>query len=361
MPSKTLLTLLATAASVSAHGHVKNIVINGLSYQSFDPSSFPYMQNPPTVVGWTASNTDNGFVAPDAFSSPDIICHKSATNAGGHAVVAAGDSIFIQWDTWPESHHGPVIDYLANCGSAGCETVDKTTLEFFKIDEVGLVDGTNAPGVWGSDQLIANNNSWMVQIPANIAPGNYVLRHEIIALHSGGQANGAQNYPQCFNLQITGSGTDTPAGVKGTALYTATDKGILANIYTSPVTYEIPGPALIDGAASIKQASSAITGSATAITGSATAAPPAATTTAAAATSAAATSAAATSAAPATTAAASSAAASSDVAAPSATAAQSSAAASATAVPAVTSTTRPRPTRCPGLGKKRRHARDVRA
>jgi hypothetical protein len=355
--SKTLLSALAGAASVAAHGHVKNIVINGLSYQSFDPSSFPYMQNPPKVVGWTASNTDNGFVAPDAFSSPDIICHKSATNAGGHAVVAAGDSVFIQWDTWPESHHGPVIDYLANCGSAGCESVDKTTLEFFKIDEVGLVDGTSAPGVWGSDQLIANNNSWLVQIPSNIAPGNYVLRHEIIALHSGGQANGAQNYPQCFNLQITGSGTATPAGVKGTALYTATDKGILANIYTSPVTYEIPGPALIDGAASIKQASSAITGSATAITGSATAAPPAATTSAAAPTSAA----------PTTTAAASSgtAAESSEVATSSATAVPASSAApsvTATAVPAVSSSssTRPRPTRCPGLGK-RRHARDIKA
>ncbi|KAL2135040.1 hypothetical protein VTI74DRAFT_9960 [Chaetomium olivicolor] len=327
--SKTILSAVAGAASVAAHGHVKNIVINGLSYQGYDINSFPYMQNPPAVVAWTASNTDNGFVAPDAFGSPDIICHKSATNAKGHAVVAAGDKIFIQWDTWPESHHGPVIDYLANCGSAGCETVDKTTLEFFKIDEVGLVDGTNAPGLWGSDQLIANNNSWMVQIPPNIAPGNYVLRHEIIALHSAGQANGAQNYPQCFNLQITGSGTDTPAGVKGTELYKATDAGILANIYTSPVKYEIPGPALIAGAVSITQSSSAITASATAVTGSATAAPPVATVAT-------------------TTTAAAGAASSTSVAPP-----------AQTAAPTKTGSKAPHPTRCPGLGKKRRHARDL--
>ena len=279
--SKTLLSALAGAATVAAHGHVTNIVINGLSYQNYDPFTFPYQQNPPTVVGWTASNTDNGFVAPDAFAGPDIICHKSATNAGGHAVVAAGDKIFIQWDTWPESHHGPVIDYLASCGSAGCETVDKTALEFFKIDEVGLVDGSSAPGVWGSDQLIANGNAWMVQIPANIAPGNYVLRHEIIALHSAQNANGAQNYPQCFNLQITGSGTNIPAGVAGTALYKPDDAGILANIYNAPLTYQIPGPALISGAASIAQASSAITASATAVTGNAVPSAAAATTTAA--------------------------------------------------------------------------------
>ncbi len=338
--SKTLLSALAGAATVAAHGHVTNIVINGASFQNYDPFSFPYQQNPPTVVGWTASNTDNGFVGPESFASPDIICHKSATNAGGHAVVAAGDKIFIQWDTWPESHHGPVIDYLANCGSAGCEKVDKTTLEFFKIDEVGLVDGKTAPGVWGSDQLIANGNAWLVQIPSTIAPGNYVLRHEIIALHSANNPNGAQNYPQCFNLQITGSGTATPQGVLGTKLYTPTDAGILANIYNAPLSYSIPGPALIAGAASIAQAKSAITASATAVTGNA--AVPAATATSTA-TSAAgggggATVATTTAAAAATTTAA-------------AAAVSTTAAATATATAA--------PTRC--AGKKRRHARDVRA
>lgn len=345
LSSKTLLSALAGAATVAAHGHVKNIVINGVSYQAYDPTSFPYMQNPPTVVGWTASNTDNGFVAPDAFASGDIICHKSASNAGGHAVVAAGDKIFIQWDTWPESHHGPVIDYLANCGSSGCESVDKASLEFFKISEVGLIDGATAPGKWASDVLIANNNSWMVQIPSNIAPGNYVLRHEIIALHSAGQANGAQNYPQCFNIQVTGSGTDSPAGVVGTSLYTPTDEGILFNIYRSLDSYPIPGPALIAGGASeVQPGSSAIVSSASAVTGSATAAPAAPTTTAAAATTT-------------TTAAAGT------TAGPVETSAPTSSPSAAPAGPSTTAAA-PRPTRCPGLTKRakrahRRHARDI--
>ncbi|KAK4103244.1 lytic polysaccharide monooxygenase [Parathielavia hyrcaniae] len=341
--SKTLLSALAAAASVSAHGHVTNVVINGVSYPNYDPFSHPYMQNPPTVIGWTAGNTDNGFVAPSAFDSGDIICHRSATNAGGHAVVAAGDKILLQWDTWPESHHGPVIDYLADCGDAGCETVDKMELEFFKIDEVGLVDGTNAPGFWGSDQLIANNNSWMVQIPSDLAPGNYVLRHEIIALHSGGDPDGAQNYPQCINLQVTGSGTAKPAGTLGTALYKADEPGIQANIYSTPVTYENPGPALIENAVILEQTTSAITASGSATTGSATAAP-----------------------APATSSAASDASTTEVPASPTTTAAaETSAAAPTTAAAAPTTTTAaPVPTRCPGLKKKkrsnRRHARDVR-
>lgn len=194
-------------------------------------------------------------------------------------MVAAGDKINLQWTTWPDSHHGPVIDYLANCGDS-CETVDKTTLKFFKIDGVGLVDDTTVPGTWGDDQLIANNQSWMVEIPPTLAPGNYVLRHELIALHSAGTEGGAQNYPQCFNLQVTGSGSAQPSGVLGTELYKATDAGILVNIYTSLSTYVVPGPTLISGAISITQATSAITASGTPVTGTGGAATTAATTTA---------------------------------------------------------------------------------
>ncbi len=270
--SRALLASIASAASVAAHGHITNIVINGVSYQTYDPTTFPYEQNPPIVVGWTAADLDNGFVDGSVYASGDIICHKHASNAGGHAIVAAGDSIFIQWNTWPDSHKGPVIDYLANCGDAGCESVDKTTLEFFKIDEVGLVDESVQNGKWGSDELIANNNGWLIQIPSTIAPGNYVLRHEIIALHSAGSTNGAQNYPQCVNLQITGTGTDQPAGVLGEKLYTPQDPGILINIYTSLATYQVPGPTLIAGATDVAQATSAIISSASAVVGSGTAA-----------------------------------------------------------------------------------------
>ena len=206
------------------------------------------------------------------YGTSDIICHLNATNPKGHAVVAAGDRINLQWTEWPDTHHGPVIDYLANCGES-CETVDKNTLEFFKIDGVGLVDGSEVPGTWGDDQLIANGNSWMVEIPSSIAPGNYVLRHELIALHGAGSEDGAQNYPQCFNLQVTGSGTDQPSGVLGTKLYSPTDAGVLVNIYASLSTYVVPGPTLYSGAVSITQTTSAITASGTPATGSGTSVP----------------------------------------------------------------------------------------
>jgi hypothetical protein len=95
--------------------------------------------------------------------------------------------------------------------------------------------------------LIANNNSWAVTIPSTIASGPYVLRHEIIALHGAENSDGAQNYPQCINIEVTGGGSDVPSGTLGEALYKETEPGILVNIYTTGLKYTIPGPALYTG------------------------------------------------------------------------------------------------------------------
>jgi cellulase len=273
--TRAVLAALAGAATVSAHGHVIHIIADGVEYPGWDVTSMAYMASPPTVVGWSTTATDNGFISPDAFDSPDIICHKDATNAGGHAQVAAGASIFIQWDTWPDAHKGPILDYLAYCGSEGCEKVDKTSLEFFKISEKGLIDGSTSPGTYADTDLLSNGNGWLVNIPEDIAPGSYVLRHEIIALHSGQNENGAQSYPQCFNLEITGSGTEKPAGVKATELYKPDDEGILFNIYTTLDSYPIPGPTMISGCSAATQSIVQATSTGTPIVGSGSGSPPA--------------------------------------------------------------------------------------
>ena len=250
MPFASLLAIVGTISLVplaAAHGVVTGIVADGTYYKGYQPY-FKYQNPPPTVVGWSIPQDDQtGFVSPSAFKNPDIICHLGATPGGAYATVQAGKSVELQWTKWPESHHGPVIDYLANCNGE-CTTVDKTTLKFNKIDEQGLLAATPLPGKWASDKLIAANNSWTVTIPSTVAPGNYVLRHEIIALHAADRADGAQLYPQCINLKITGSGTDSlPSGVVGTALYGANDAGIFVNIYQTLASYIIPGPGLQAG------------------------------------------------------------------------------------------------------------------
>ncbi|KAK0720094.1 glycosyl hydrolase family 61-domain-containing protein [Lasiosphaeris hirsuta] len=256
--STRLLASLAGAALVAAHGHVSHIIVNGLQYRNYDPTTDFY--NPsqaPKVLGWAALDQDNGFIEPNNFGTADVICHIGATPGALHATVAAGDKINLVWSPeWPDSHVGPVIDYLANC-NGNCETVDKAALRFFKIGGAGYDNG------WATDA------------------GDYILRHEIIALHGGPNLNGAQSYPQCFNLRVTGSGSNSPVGVVGTSLYKATDAGILFNTYSSPIVYPVPGPALIAGVpSSVAQSKSTATATATAtLPGADGAAPTAATTT----------------------------------------------------------------------------------
>nr|AXF92943.1 polysaccharide monooxygenase [Humicola insolens] len=260
--TSTFLASLTGAALVAAHGHVSHIIVNGVQYRNYDPTTDFYSGNPPTVIGWSALNQDNGFIEPNNFGTPDIICHKSAKPGGGHVTVRAGDKISIVWTPeWPESHVGPVIDYLAAC-NGDCETVDKTSLRFFKIDGAGY---DAAAGRWAADALRANGNSWLVQIPADLKAGNYVLRHEIIALHGAANPNGAQAYPQCINIRVTGGGNNQPSGVPGTQLYKASDPGILFNPWVANPQYPVPGPALIPGAvSSIPQSRSTATATGTA-------------------------------------------------------------------------------------------------
>jgi hypothetical protein len=82
---------------------------------------------------------------------------QEATAASASIPAAAGSSIDVQWNTWPESHKGPVITYLANC-NGDCAAVKKADLKFFKIQADGLKDGSSPPGKWASDDLIGESS-----------------------------------------------------------------------------------------------------------------------------------------------------------------------------------------------------------
>ncbi|EWZ30419.1 hypothetical protein AU210_014461 [Fusarium oxysporum f. sp. radicis-cucumerinum] len=222
-----LATLSALFTSeVSAHGHVSEVLINDKSYYGHDPTKVPYGPQPESI-SWTNGAKDNGFVisTTGALSSPDIICHLTATNGHLTADVTAGATIKVRWSDWPEAHWGPVLDYMARCPNDDCTTVDKTKLKFFKIDEMGQLTRGTVP-----------------------APGSYVLRHEVIALHAGGAEGTTQMYPQCINLFIKGYGTAQPDGVFATDLYSSIDPGLLHNAFVdewSDVEYIIPGPSVV--------------------------------------------------------------------------------------------------------------------
>ncbi|KAI0420197.1 glycoside hydrolase [Xylaria grammica] len=250
MPSFSTLAAvsLPLVRLVSAHGYVAGITVNGGSWvEGSNPNWFYQPEGDvPETPGWQAENQDNGFVAPDSFATADIACHKSATPGQTYVEAASGDTLTLYWNTWPDSHKGPIINYLAKC-SGECTSASAGDLSFTKVSEGAWLSGSD-PGDWVTDTLIAQNFTSDFEVPSGLAPGNYVLRHEIIALHSAGSENGAQAYPQCINIKVGGSGsTSLPAGVPATEFYTPTDPGILFSLYSAFDSYEIPGPEVWSG------------------------------------------------------------------------------------------------------------------
>lgn len=230
--------LLDTA---SAHGFVKTVNIRGTSTPGSDPVWFYHSKETrPQTAGWDSLNQDLGFVEPNNVGTADVNCHKSATAGKLYANANAGDTIEFVWNTWPDSHKGPIINYIAPC-NGDCSTLSPSSLRWSKFSQEAIV----SQGVWVTDNLIKNNFKTSTKLPAKLAPGNYVIRHEIIALHGGSSVNGAQLYPQCINIKVGSGGSVAPTnGIPGTSLYTRDAPGIVFNIYTNPTSYPFPGPAL---------------------------------------------------------------------------------------------------------------------
>ena len=167
-----------------------------------------------------------------------------------HALAPAGSDVNLRWTLWPESHQGPIITYMARCGDKGCQNFQSNGKPvWFKVAEDGL-HSTNPDwlkNVWAVTPLLTYPNGGITyKIPACLSPGYYLVRHEIIALHGAYNVGGAQFYPGCHQLQVSGGGS-TKVGkdylVSFPGAYREDDPGILYSQYNE-LPYTIPGPKL---------------------------------------------------------------------------------------------------------------------
>lgn len=113
---------------------------------------------------------------------------------------------------------------------------------WFKISAAGLdVDRDT----WAVTDLIEDLGEQEIPIPSCIEDGEYLLRAELIALHSAGSVGAAQLYMECAQIKISGgSGTKIPPTVSFPGEYSASDPGIHINIYQNLQSYDIPGPSV---------------------------------------------------------------------------------------------------------------------
>ncbi|KAJ7366865.1 glycoside hydrolase family 61 protein [Mycena albidolilacea] len=232
--SALLATLLLTPR-IAAHGWVASITVAGTTYQG------PPIGTSSDLASVIRQVNTNSPVT--SVSDPNLACGPNAQLAQDNADANPGDSIAVDWvSTAGAWFHdvGPMLTYLANCGSASCSEFDAANAMWFKIQQAGR----DASG-WAQAQLNSGASATL-SLPSNLAPGNYLLRHEIIALQNGGSQGGAEFYASCSQLRVGGSGTGAPTSsdlVKIPGAYSATDPGILVDVYSNPnAPYTFPGP-----------------------------------------------------------------------------------------------------------------------
>jgi len=168
---------------------------------------------------------------------------------------------------------GPVQVYIAPVSSASSTPPGSGPI-WVKIAS----DGYN--GQWATDKLrankgkscfymlfgcmklnVRNSGQHSFTIPSALAPGDYLVRPEIIALHEGSKQGGAQLYMACVQFKVAGSGSKVchsiscqtfdqelmmkqklPPGISFPGTYSPTDPGILFNVYDKPMKkYTPPG------------------------------------------------------------------------------------------------------------------------
>ncbi|KAF1845966.1 carbohydrate-binding module family 1 protein [Cucurbitaria berberidis CBS 394.84] len=192
-------------------------------------------------------------------TNSNIRCNANQGAAASKCSVAAGGTVTVEMhqqnndrscanEAIGGAHHGPVLVYMSKVADAA--TADGSS-SFFKIFQDTWAKNASGGGgsddYWGTKDLNSNCGKMDVKIPANLAPGDYLLRAEAIALHSASGLNGAQFYITCYQITVTGSGSLNPSGVSFPGAYKATDPGIQINIYQKLESYVAPGPAVIAG------------------------------------------------------------------------------------------------------------------
>lgn len=133
--------------------------------------------------------------------------------------------------------------YLAKCEGTTCDKFDSSNAKWFKIEQEGQKSNS---ATW-FQQDIFNGGTFSTTIPDNLAPGDYLVRHEIIGLHLADVVGGAEYYPSCTQIRVGGSGTGAPSStVSFPGAYKDTDPGLVGDNFFSVLgsKYQFPGPAV---------------------------------------------------------------------------------------------------------------------
>ncbi|GAA5833364.1 hypothetical protein JCM5353_008427 [Sporobolomyces roseus] len=265
--------LLALATQVASHSIVTGLYVNGVDKSDFKNwwQGSSYMRVPPT----------NDPIKD--MTSPYMACGNTK-KVDGVLTVKAGDTLEAQWwhdttiagkDPLATSHSGPMTAMISPLSWNGQGS------GWVQIASEGYYHNE---GKWATNRMIENGGKQKAVIPKSLAPGEYLVRFDFIALHMGGDVwspgreGGAQYYPRWWaissflsflsvradfplsvqpdsaQIKVTGNGNvKLPSGVAIPGLYTKDTPGVVQDIFSNPgkagKNYIVPGTGNWDGSA----------------------------------------------------------------------------------------------------------------
>ncbi|OCH88830.1 hypothetical protein OBBRIDRAFT_794851 [Obba rivulosa] len=237
--SALFISLLAVAPYVSAHGFLGQVSVDGTPYRG----NLPGKNQGSSPIRMVAD------ISPvKGTTNPDLTCGLSAQAAALTVPANPGSNITFQWEggqdggqDWPHNV-GPIMTYMASCGSTDCSSFNASGAKWFKVAQSGQKpDGST----WYQADIM-QGDSYTVTLDQNLSPGGYLIRNEIISLQLASSMGGVEFYPACAQLNVGGNGNGQPNGtVSFPGAYGASDPGIYTpDVYNPGFVYQFPGPAL---------------------------------------------------------------------------------------------------------------------
>ncbi|KAL6853040.1 hypothetical protein ACO1O0_007591 [Amphichorda felina] len=229
----SLAVVAAAIPSALAHYNFEALIVNGEVTQPYE---------------YVRQTTNSNSPVTDV-TSADIVCNAGGNDAEIRAktlthAVAPGDEVGFDINS-ELGHPGPLYVYLSKAPdgvSASDYTGDGDWFKVYALTTSAIDADTGLS--WATFPGTGGAQNFTFTLPEDLAPGEYLMRGEHIALHGAGEVGGAQFYMGCAQLSVSGSGSGAPAPTaKFPGAYSAEDPGILIGIYwPPPQEYISPGP-----------------------------------------------------------------------------------------------------------------------
>jgi cellulase len=184
-PSSVFITMVAVA---SGHTIFQRVSVNGQDQGQLKGVLAPSSDSPLMNVNDANFACNTGI----QFNDNTVITIPAGARVGawwGH-VIGGAQSANDADHPIARSHKGPIMVYLAKVDNAA--TAGTTGHRWFKVAESGL-----SGGVWAVDNMISNGGWHYFNMPSCVAPSDYLMRVELIALHGAQAAGQAQFYMEC--------------------------------------------------------------------------------------------------------------------------------------------------------------------